>query len=67
MERRTSICAARWKTLSGLKPSIASKHRLGVGDVELGDARARVQRARQVVALAAGEVVEHQDLVPPRG
>jgi hypothetical protein len=43
------------------------EHRLSVGHVQLGEAHARLHRARQVLPLAAREVVKHQDLVPTRG
>ena len=67
IERRTSICAARWKTLPGPNSSIVREDRPGVGDVELGELRARLERPRQVLPLAAREVVQHEDLVPARG
>ena len=66
IERRTSIWAARWKTLRA-EALDRGEDRLGVGDVELGERHARLERPGQVLALAAREVVEHENLVAARG
>ena len=51
----------------GLEALDRLEDRPGVGHVELGEPRARLEGAGQVLALAAREVVEHQNLVPARG
>ena len=62
-ERRTSIWAARWQTTSGRARSNASAIAACVGDVALDQDGARLEGPGEVLALPAGEVVDHEDLV----
>ena len=66
MDLRTSIWAARWKTASGLNSSNAGPTAAESDDVHLAQRGARLQRAGEVLALAAGQIVEDQDLVSRR-
>ena len=62
-ERRTSICAARWKTTSGRASATSGDQRRRVGDRRLVQRRAP---AREVLAPAGREVVDDPHLVAAR-
>ena len=65
-ERRTSICAARWKTTSGCAAGDQLGQRRRLADVELGQLGARRQRPVEVLAPPGREVVDHRHLVAAR-
>ena len=63
---RTSICAARWKTVSRPRLGDQRRQRRGVADVELDQLGAGRQRPVEVLPPAGREVVDDRHLVAAR-